>query len=186
MNDVKILAIVGMSGCGKSVIVDYLTERGMPKIYFGGMLYKEMTKRGIEITPETQGRFREEIRDTEGDDWVGRQAVAEVKDLIAAGQKHIVLDGLYSWTEYKLFKHEFPGQVTVIAVVTPKKLRYERLAHRPERPFTPAEVRERDRSEIERVEKGGPIAAADYYLLNDSSIDKLYSDLKAILTDLDL
>lgn len=186
MNDVKILAIVGMSGCGKSVIVDYLTERGMPKIYFGGMLYKEMTKRGIEITPETQGRFREEIRDTEGDDWVGRQAVAEAKDLIAAGQKRIVLDGLYSWTEYKLFKHEFPGQVTVIAVVAPKKLRYERLAHRPERPFTPAEVRERDRSEIERVEKGGPIAAADYYLLNDGSIDKLYSDLKAILADLEL
>ena len=32
---VKILAIVGMSGSGKSVVVDYLTEKGIPKVYFG-------------------------------------------------------------------------------------------------------------------------------------------------------
>lgn len=185
MKDVKILAIVGMSGTGKSVIVDYLTQNGTPKIYFGGLLYREMEKRSIEITPATQGEFREMIRATEGKDWVVRQAIAEAKDLIAAGQKRIVLDGVYSWTEYKALKHEFPGQITVIAVVAPKPLRYERLAHRPERPFTPAEVRDRDRSEIENVEKGGPIAAADYYILNDSTIDSAYAQLKAILSAID-
>ena len=36
--DVKILAIVGMSGSGKSVVVDYLTDKGFPKVYFGGMI----------------------------------------------------------------------------------------------------------------------------------------------------
>lgn len=185
MKDTKLIAIVGMSGTGKSVMVDYLTDRGIPKIYFGGILYREMEKRGIEITPETQGQFREMIRETEGQDWVGRQAIAEAKDLIAAGQKRIVLDGVYSWTEYKAFKHEFPGQMTVIAVVAPKKLRYERLAHRPSRPFTPAEIRARDQSEIEKVEKGGPIAAADYYILNDGTVEKAYAQLKAILQDID-
>lgn len=184
--NVKLLAIVGMSGSGKSVVVDYLTKRGFPKIYFGGLLYKEMEKRGIEITPETQGKFREEIRATEGHDWVGRQAVAEAKDLIAAGQKTIVLDGLYSWTEYKLFKNEFPGCLTVIAVVAPRALRVDRLGRRPERPFTPAEVRARDYSEIEHVEKGGPIAIADYYILNNGTVDDLYAQLSPILTDLGL
>ena len=43
--DIKILAIVGMSGSGKSVVVDYLTEKGYPKVYFGGMIYKEMDRR---------------------------------------------------------------------------------------------------------------------------------------------
>ena len=42
MDNVKILAIVGMSGSGKSVAVDYLTAKGYPKVYFGGMIYKEM------------------------------------------------------------------------------------------------------------------------------------------------
>lgn len=185
-SNVKLLAIVGMAGSGKSVVVDYLTERGLPKIYFGGLLYKEMEKRGIEITPETQGKFREEIRETEGHDWVGRQAVAEAQDLIAAGQKTIVLDGLYSWTEYKLFKHEFPGSLIVIAVVTPRALRYDRLAHRPERPFNAAEVRARDYSEIEHVEKGGPIAIADHYILNNGSLDDLHAQLKTILAEINL
>lgn len=182
--DIKILAILGMSGSGKSSVVDYLTKRGVPKVYFGGMLYKEMEKRGIEITPESQGEFREMIRNTEGDDWVGRQAVAETKDLISAGQKRIVLDGLYSWAEYKLFKHEFPGLITSIAIVIPRQLRYDRLARRPERPFTASEIRDRDLSEIERLQKGAPIAMADYYILNDSSLDDLYAHLKTILSEI--
>ena len=36
MKDVKILAVVGMSGSGKSIVVDYLTEKGFPKVYFEG------------------------------------------------------------------------------------------------------------------------------------------------------
>ena len=32
MENVKILAIVGMSGSGKSVVVDYLTSKGYPKV----------------------------------------------------------------------------------------------------------------------------------------------------------
>ncbi len=184
--NIKILAIVGMSGTGKSVIVDYLTEHGVPKVYFGGMIIKEMTKRGIEITPDNERNFREKIRQDEGKDWVVQQAIAETKDLIAAGQKRIVLDGVYSWTEYKILKHEFPGdQLTFIAVITPKNLRYDRVARRPERPFDAKAIRERDYSEIENLEKGGPIVAADYFLMNDGSMDDLYKQLDAVLKEID-
>lgn len=184
---VKIIAFVGMSGSGKSVAIDYLTEHGIPKVYFGGMIYKEMEKRGIERTVdgESEKKFREMIRETEGKDWVVRQVIAEVKDLINAGQKRIVLDGVYSWTEYKTLKHEFPGLLTFIAVVAAKPLRYERVAKRPERPFDGKAIRERDISEIENLEKGGPIAAADYYLLNDGSIEDLQKQLKAVLQSID-
>lgn len=182
--DVKILAIVGMSGTGKSVAVDYLTAEGVPKVYFGGMIYKEMAKRGIERTPDSEREFREMIRATEGKDWVVRQAIAETKDLIDAGQKRIVLDGVYSWTEYKILKHEFPGELVFIAIVTPKALRYERVAKRPDRPFDAQKIRERDCSEIENLEKGGPIVAADYFIMNDGSIDDMYTQLKAILNEI--
>lgn len=182
--DVKILAIVGMSGSGKSVAVDYLTEQGFPKVYFGGMIIKEMKKRGIEITPDNEREFREMIRSTEGKDWVVRQAIAETKDLIEAGQKRIVLDGVYSWTEYKILKHDFPGELTFIAIITPKALRYERVAKRPERPFDAVKIRERDHSEIENLEKGGPIVAADYFIMNDGTIEDLYTQLKDILNEI--
>lgn len=182
-NDTKILAIVGMSGSGKSVVVDYLTEKGYPKVYFGGMIYKEMNRRGIERTAdgESEKRFREMIRETEGKDWVVKQVIDETKNLIKAGQKRIVLDGLYSWTEYKALKREFPGQLTVLAVVVPKALRHFRVGKRPERPFNTKEIQERDRSEIENLEKGGPIAMADFYVLNDDTVAKLHDDVDKIL-----
>ena len=183
---VKIVAIVGMSGSGKSVAVDYLTEKGVPKVYFGGMIYKEMERRGIERTPdgESEKKFREEIRETEGKDWVVRQVIKETDALIEAGQRRIVLDGVYSWTEYKTLKQKYPGELTFIAVVVPKKLRYKRVSVRPERPFNRAEIMERDRSEIENLEKGGPIAAADYYVLNDGSVGGMYGKLEEILKEI--
>lgn len=183
--DVKIIAIVGMSGSGKSVAVDYLTERCYPKVYFGGMIYKEMTKRDIEITPDSEREFREMIRETEGKDWVVQQAIAETKDLIEAGQKRIILDGVYSWTEYKILKHEFPGELTFLAIITPKALRYERVANRPERPFNAQKIRERDYSEIENLEKGAPIAMADYFVLNDGDIENLQNQVNKILKGID-
>lgn len=184
--NVKLLAIVGMAGAGKSVAINYLTDRGIPKSYFGGMNLKEMEKRGIEITPENEKIFRKQIREEEGNDWVARQVINEVNDLIAAGQKRIVLDGLYSWTEYKTLKSEFPGdQLTLIAVVSPRNIRYERLANRPVRPFDRQAACERDYHEIETIEKGGPIAIADYYILNNGSIDDLHTQLKAILSEID-
>ena len=181
--NVKILAIVGMSGSGKSVAVDYLTDKGYPKVYFGGMIYKEMERRGIERTAdgESEKHFREMIRETEGKDWVVKQVIEETKNLINAGQKKIVLDGVYSWTEYKILKHEFPGEMTVVAVVVPKALRHKRVAVRPERPFNATEIQERDRSEIENLEKGGPIAMADYYILNDGTVEEMEEQLQKIL-----
>ena len=113
-----------------------------------------------------------------------RQVVDEVRRLIQAGQKRIVLDGLYAWTEYKILRKEFPGEMTVLALVVPKKLRYKRVSERPERPFNHAEIVERDRTEIENLEKGGPIAIADYYVLNDGEIKETQEKIGKILEDI--
>lgn len=187
MKNVKLLVVVGMSGSGKSVVVDYLTDKGYPKVYFGGMIYKEMEKRGIERTEdgESEKKFREEIRQKEGADWVVRQVIEEVKDLIQAGQKRIILDGVYSWTEYKILKREFPESVKFVALVVDKELRYARVAKRGDRAFDARAIRERDRSEIENLEKGGPIAAADYYILNNGTVEELQENVDLMLGEMD-
>ena len=181
-SNTKIIAFVGLAGSGKSVAVEYLTEKGIPKAYFGGVIYKAMEEAGIEITWDSQKTFREEIREKEGKDFVVKRIIKEVQDLIASGQHKIVLDGLYSWSEYKILKHEFPGEMTVIAVATPKHLRYQRMANRPERPMTSQEIDERDWAEIENLEKGGPIAIADYFVHNDKDLDWLHRQLNEVLT----
>ncbi|WP_369000426.1 AAA family ATPase [Candidatus Nanosynbacter sp. TM7-074] len=179
----RIIALVGLAGSGKSSAVEYLTEKGFPKVYFGGVIYKAMDEAGIEKTWDNQQKFREEIRQREGKDFVIKRVIKNVRDLINAGQNKIVLDGLYTWSEYKFLKHEFPGQVVVIAIVTPKHLRYQRMVKRPERPMQPHEVDQRDWSEIENLEKGGPIAIADYFVINDGSLDQLHQKIDAVTHD---
>ena len=179
----KIIALVGLAGSGKSSAVEYLTEKGFPKIYFGGVIYKAMDEAGIEKTWDNQQQFREEIRRREGKDFVIKRVIKNIHDLINSGQNKIVLDGLYTWSEYKFLKHEFPGQVVVIAIVTPKYLRYQRMAKRIERPMQPHEVDQRDWSEIENLEKGGPIAIADYFIINDGSLEQLHQKIDAATHD---
>lgn len=179
--NVKILAFVGLAGSGKSTAAEYLTEKGYPKVYFGGVVLDEVKRRGLELTQENEQPIREELREKEGKDFVVRRIISQIHDLVDAGQHHIIADGLYTWTEYKTLKHEFPGELTVVAVVTPKRLRKQRMATRPIRPLTSSEVDERDWAEIENLEKGGPIAIADHYIINDGDRDKFHCDIDDLL-----
>lgn len=173
----KIVAFVGLTGSGKSSAVEYLTSKGYPKVYFGGVIYQAMEEAGIVRTAESETKFREEIREREGKDFVVNRIVTQIRDLINAGQHRIVADGIYTWTEYKMMKREFPGELTVFAVVAPKHLRHHRLTTRPERPYTLEEANQRDWAEIENLEKGGPIAIADHYIINNGNIDHFHDQI---------
>ena len=59
------------------------------------------------------------------------------------------------------------------------------MAKRPGRAFDGKAIRERDRSEIENLEKGGPIAAADYYILNNGTVEDMYERLGEILKEIE-
>lgn len=144
-----------------------------------------MTAAGIEHTEENEKKFREEIRAKEGKDYVAKQIIKQIHDLFNAGQHRIIADGLYTWTEYKALKKEFPGEFTVVAVVTPKHIRHRRLLNRIIRPLTKTEADERDWAEIENLEKGGPIAIADHYIMNDSSLENLHEQIDKTLTEID-
>jgi len=75
-------------------------------------------------------------------------------------------------------------EMTVVAIVLPKALRRKRLAERPERPFTAQQVAERDTSEIENLEKGGPIAIADYYVDNSGTIQEFHERFGQLMKEI--
>jgi dephospho-CoA kinase len=180
--DVRILAFVGLPGAGKSEAIDYLAGKGYPKVYFGGVVLDAMTEAGLEHTEANEKPFREALREKEGKDFVVRRIIQQLHGLIDAGQHRIVADGLYSWTEYKALKHEFPGELIVVAIVAPKNLRHHRLSKRPLRPLTVEEANTRDWAEIENLEKGGPIAIADHFIANDKDLDALHAAIDAELS----
>jgi dephospho-CoA kinase len=178
----KVITFVGMPGAGKSVCVDYLKSKNLPSVYFGGITIDEVKARGMEVNEANERFVREDIRAKEGKGAYAVRIIAQIEDHFQAGHPTVVADGLYSWTEYRIFKESLEHNAIIIGVVAPRALRHERLSTRPVRPLTEAEATDRDYAEIEKLEKGGPIANADYYLNNTGTTDELLTQLDTILT----
>jgi dephospho-CoA kinase len=177
-----IIAVVGLCGSGKSVVCDYIQSKGYQKVYFGGIVIDEVKRRNLPVIEQNEKEVREELRDRYGMAAMAILSRGKIEEYLHDGQK-VLIDGLYSMSEYKVLRETFP-YLTTIAVFTPKKLRYERLSRRETRPLTPEQAEERDYAEIDNIEKGGPIAIADYTLVNDGTIDELNSKVERVLVDL--
>lgn len=181
MKEIKVVAFVGMPGAGKSSCVDYLVGKGWPSAYFGGITIDEIKTRGLEVNEVNENMVRQDIRAKEGKDAYAKRIISKIVDFVGQGHKNIVIDGLYSWTEYKAFKDRFGENALIIAIAAPRKIRHQRLANRPDRPLTDEEVSSREFAEIETLEKGGPIANADYTIVNDGTKEELLAKLDSIL-----
>ena len=179
----KIIAVVGMSGTGKSVVTEYLESANWTKLYFGGVTYKLMKEQGIErdIAGKNEKEFREQLRKDYGPECYAKFLDPDIQEAIKTND--VVLDGLYSWYEYKYLIERYPN-LKLVCVVTDKELRYERVAARPDRPFDREAIEYRDISEIENLYKGGPIAFADYYILNNGTKEDVVERTKEIINNI--
>lgn len=179
----SVLFLVGMSGAGKSTCVEHLENKGIPSVYFGGIVVDETKKRHGGETNETwEKEVREELRAKDGMAALAFRIIKQVDKLLETHDK-VVADGLYSWSEYKVIKEHYGDKALVVALTAPRKTRHKRLLHRPVRPLTEEQITSREYAEIENIEKGGPIANADYTVNNDRDPVELLEELDRILTD---
>jgi len=183
MNTPRSLALVGMPGAGKTLCAKHLEHRGYFQYRFGSIIVDEVARRGWPLTPENERIVREEFRANEGMEAIARRALPHLKAALETHQS-VVIDGLYGFGEYKLLHEELGTGMVVVAVLAPRWLRYDRLTSRPERPLTAAEAEARDYQEIEKLEKGGPIALADFYLHNDGEPETMLGALDALVAEL--
>lgn len=174
----KLFAIVGMCGSGKSVASEYLEKNGWNKVYFGGVTMDKLKENNIEITPENEKAMRENLRKELGMGAFAIILLPKIKEMLELGDT--ILDGVYSYDEVKILKKEFPN-IKIISIVCDKDIRYKRLNAREFRPLTNLEAENRDISEVENIAKAPPIAMADYYVLNNGTIEEYINRLKDII-----
>ena len=174
----KLYAIVGMCGSGKSIASDYLVEKGFNKVYFGGVTMDKLKEENLEVNPENEKMMREKLRSELGMGAFAILLLPKIKEYIEKGDT--VLDGVYSYDEVKILKENFTN-LKIIAIVCDKDIRYNRLSIRDIRPLTNEEANARDIAEVENIAKAPPIALADYYILNNGTIEEYKSRLEEII-----
>ncbi len=180
-----VLAIVGMPGSGKSVVTKRIEELGYYTIRFGKLIVDEVVNRGLEINPENERMVREDLRKRFGMDVCAKLSLPKIEEALAEDRK-VAIDGLYSLSEYETLNDKLNGKIILIAIYTSRDVRYSRLTERQERPLTREEAVNRDLMEIKHIEKAGPIALADYTIINDGSVKDLLDKINKLLTNLEI
>ncbi len=122
-----------------------------------------------------------ELRTLYGNSMCAKYFIKEIICKIKAN--NIVIDGLYSWSEYLYLKKYLENDLLIVCIVLDKQVRYQRLVSRSDRCLTPEKALMRDVREIETVEKGGSIAFADYYILNNGSKKELFCRLDQLIEE---
>ena len=174
------LVIVGMPGSGKSTLASFLRVHEWNIVRFGDCTMLELERKGLPINEANERMAREALRREHGMAAFAKLSLPAIEHALEDA-KHVALDGLYSWSEYKHLRMHLEARLLLVSVFTPRRERYARLTHRKERPLTPSEAESRDFAEIENIEKGGPIALSDHTILNCGTIVDMERDLERIL-----
>lgn len=188
----KIIAVVGMCGAGKSIVSDEFTRAGFQYLRFGQITLDEVIRRKLAPNEKLEKEIRDGFRAKHGMAAFAILNAPKLDQLLDKG--NVVVDGLYSWSEYKYLKKKYQDKLITVAIYSPPSLRYKRLDSRLNdskldpnlrfRRFTKEEAKNRDYIEIEKVEKGGPIAMADHTILNTSNLANLKKQIKQIIKTL--
>jgi dephospho-CoA kinase len=178
----KIVAIVGMAGAGKSEVARVFEAHGFRKVRFGDVTDEELKKMRLEPNEENERHVRQQLREKHGMAAYAELNLPRIDSFLKSSS--VVVDGLYSWEEYTLLKERYGKRLSVVAVWASPATRCARLARRAERPLTLQEAASRDRSEIENINKGGPIAMADFTIVNEASLGELKKNTGRVLSAL--
>ena len=178
----KVVAIVGMAGAGKTEVARTFEKNGFARIRFGDITDEEVKKRGLVLNEENERYIRELLRKEHGMSAYAQLNLPRIGSALKSSD--VVIDGLYSWEEYTFLKDYYGENFYVVAVWATPKTRYARLSQRAERKLTPEEAASRDRAELEKTNKGGPIAMADFTVINETSVSQLRKEVSRIISRL--
>ena len=121
----KIICIVGMAGAGKSLVSDELVKQGYKFLRFGQITLDKVKERGLKPVEANEKKIREEIRKKHGMGAFALLNIPKLDDLLK--KSNVVVDGLYSWSEYKVLKEKYGDLMSVVAVFAPPEMRYETM-----------------------------------------------------------
>ena len=167
----KIVAITGMPGAGKSTAAQALVEKGWQRVVMGDVVREETRRRGLPEDAKHMGEVMKDLRRPRGE-----AAVAELclKSIRKSGYDRVVVDGIRSMAEVQAFKKE--AQVLLLAVHASRARRFSFLKGRgrSDDPESYGMFQKRDEGELE-VGIGKAIALADEMISNEHASPEVLS-----------
>ena len=170
----RIIAIAGLPGSGKSVVAEEAARCGLPVVTMGDVVRRIAEERGV-----THGEAAVEVRLSEGRRAIAREVARQL------GGDVVVVEGLRGVEELEELSKL--GEVVLIYVAAPRRARYARLVARarPGDHLGETDLVFRDLREL-KFGVANLLAYADHILVNDSTLEEFRARVRTLLKSLGL
>jgi dephospho-CoA kinase len=159
----RIVAITGMPGAGKSTAAKDLVKKGWKRVVMGDVIRAETKRRGLEPDAKNTGEVMRLLREEGGESAVAELCLDAITKMRA---EKVVVDGIRSMAEVETFRKR--ADVLLVAVDASPARRFELLKERGRRddPLSREMFEQRDLREL-GVGIGEAIALADETVSNE-------------------
>ena len=175
----KVVAIVGMPGSGKSEALKAIEKSGVPVFNMGDVVTRiEPEKRGIkQIDEYKENEIRRDIRKKFGPAAIAVVIAEEIEkmdtDIVAIG-------GLHSFPELEYFRKKF-NDFHIISIEASKETRFKRLLKREYRALDKEAFEHREKKYSEDFDIAEIMEKAEYKIDNERSLEELQKQIDEIL-----
>jgi dephospho-CoA kinase len=174
----RIVAITGMPGAGKSTAAEALVKKGWTRVVMGDVIRAETRRRGLEPNAKNTGMVMKQLREERGE-----SAVADLclEAIARAKSQKVVVDGIRSMAEVNAFRKK--AAVILVAVDASPSRRFELLRERgrSDDPLSRQMFEERDQREL-GVGIAQAIALADETISNEHTTPgKLAAEITSVV-----
>lgn len=179
----RVVAIVGLPGSGKSAAASVAEDAGIPVVTMGDVIRDVCRERGLELTEDNLGTVATELREEGGDAAVAERALPLIEKY-RSNEPVVLVDGIRGIAEVELFTEEFGDEFFLVSIDVPFETRLERIQNRGRDPTaeTVRDLKRRDRRE-RGYGMDAAMASADRTIENTGGLDEFEATIRSILLE---
>lgn len=164
----RIVAITGMPGAGKSTAAEALVSLGWKRVVMGDVVRNETRRRGLNPDSSNTGEVMKQLRREKGESAVADLCMAEIEK---SGSERVVVDGIRSAAEVDAFRKK--ARVLLVGIHASPGRRFALLKERgrADDPLSKGDFLRRDEREL-GVGIGKAISLSDEIVSNEHKTPK--------------
>ena len=177
----RVVAIVGLPGSGKSAAAAVARELDIPVITMGDVIRDVCQERGLPITEETMGAVATDLREKGGDAAIAERSLP-LLNAHRETEPVVLVDGIRGIAEVERFEEEFGDDFQLISLDVPFATRVNRIQNRGRDPTAEsiADLERRDQREL-GYGLGEAIDVADVTIENTGELAVFEEQIRQLL-----
>ena len=181
-----IIGLTGRIAGGKGVASDFFKENGFEYLSLSNEVREEANKRGLPLERKSLQDLGNLMRKEEGSSVLAKRVINKINN-----KKNYVIDGIRNSGEVEELRKVFKNKFILISIDADLKIRWRNAQNRAKEsdPKTFEEFLKADKRDFEENSDNGQqvkkcMSMADYYLLNNGTIQELIAQLELVYKQL--